>query len=210
MMSGRLTARSTALGAVLVLVSFAGTARAQTAPFADPFGEPETRIAQAPEEQRRARGGHQEKRDRIRDRIRAMRAWKLTEALELDEQTAARLFPILSRYDERYDALAAEAAAASAALRKELEAEAPRAPVLDRRMNELAAAHDKLHAWQRERFAAVRRVLTPAQAAKMLVLLPEIDQEVRREIRRAVRDGKKRSPRRRGPGRPGDSLDPFR
>lgn len=199
--------------AVLAVTFFLVGARAGTAqanPFADEAAGQEVRIAQATGERRRGRADHQDKRDRIRDRIRAMRAWKLTEALELDEQTAARLFPILSRHDERYDALAAEAAAARGALRKEIEAAAPRAQVLERRMNELVAAHDKLHAWQKERFAAVRGVLTPEQAAKMLVLLPEIDQEVRRELRRAVRDGKKRSPRRRERPTPGDSRDPFR
>ena len=40
--------------------------------------------------------------------MRALRAWKIVEALKLDEATSARLFPILSRYDEREMAIAAE------------------------------------------------------------------------------------------------------
>ena len=40
-------------------------------------------------------------RDQIFDQLRAERMWKLTDALKLDEATAARVFPLLSKYDDQ-------------------------------------------------------------------------------------------------------------
>src|SRR5512140_3442717 len=46
-----------------------------------------------------------ERREQIKKKIRAMRAYTLTEELALDEQTAGKLFPVLSRYDDETDKL---------------------------------------------------------------------------------------------------------
>jgi hypothetical protein len=208
------TTLALALPLALAFAFAADRAEAQPGPFYGdapaPHAHPRApRIAQAPGKRRPDRADRHANRARVKERLRLIRAWKLTEALALDEQTAARLFPVLARFDERGEAIAAEVARAHAALREEIERPSPRAAMLERRMDELLAAHDRLHAWQRERFEAVRGVLDPEQAAKMLVVLPEIDQEVRRELRRALREGRKRPPRRRGPRAP-ETVDPFR
>src|SRR5882724_11190230 len=41
-----------------------------------------------------------ERREQVKKKIRAMRAFTLTEELALDEATASRLFPVLARYDD--------------------------------------------------------------------------------------------------------------
>src|SRR6185295_10262947 len=63
--------------------------------------------ASQPVERRDAadRGGQTERREQIKKRIRAMRAYLLTEELALDEPAAAKLFPVLSRYDDETDKL---------------------------------------------------------------------------------------------------------
>src|SRR5262249_9921442 len=52
-----------------------------------------------------APAGVAERREQIKKRIRAMRAYTLTEELALDDQTAGRLFPVLARFDDETDKL---------------------------------------------------------------------------------------------------------
>ena len=46
-----------------------------------------------------------QRRERIKERIRALRAYTLTAELQLDEQTAAKLFPALKKFDDEFDKL---------------------------------------------------------------------------------------------------------
>ncbi len=143
------------------------------------------------------------KRDRVKQRIRIMRALVLTEQLGLDDAGAAKMFPVLDRYDDEVARLLAE----RATLRTRLAA-ARRAskPV------EIGALLDQLVANQRarwtaeeQRFADLRGLLTPEQAATLLDLLPEVDRKILRGLQRAVDlpdDGA-----RRGPGLRGGELD---
>ncbi len=151
------------------------------------------------------------KRDKIRQRIRAMRAWRLTEALELDETTAAKLFPILNRFDEKMEPVARQAAKLRRRMRKGLK-NAAKAKDIDKGIDALVAVKKRMNDLQEKRFAALRKVVTPIQAAKMLVLLPEIDRAIQREIRKAMRGQHRRRRRREGLRRDveGDPLNnPF-
>lgn len=149
----------------------------------------------APAEARPDRGGPQVaqkgpgnggKRDKVKQRIRIMRAMVLTEQLDLDEATAGKLFPVLDKYDEVLAKLLAE----RAALRDRL-ATARTA----RKATDITAALDLLVANQRarwtaeeQRFADLRAVLTPEQAATLLDLLPEVDRKILRGLRGARAD----------------------
>ena len=55
--------------------------------------------------------GNGGKRDKVKQRIRIMRAMVLTEQLDLDEATAGKLFPVLDKYDDVLAKLLAERAA---------------------------------------------------------------------------------------------------
>lgn len=132
-----------------------------------------------------------QKRAKIRKRIRALRAWKLTEELELDPQTAARLSAILGRYDERLEPMMA----ANRSLRQQMrtlgESSQPSDKQFDKQLDKLidrvTVQQQKLWDLQRARFRDVRKVLTPRQAARLLVLLPQIDRKIQRQVRRALR-----------------------
>src|SRR5687767_7784533 len=50
------------------------------------------------------------RRERIKERVLALRAATLTRELQLDEATAVRLFPVLARHDEQLARLARDAA----------------------------------------------------------------------------------------------------
>lgn len=156
---------------------------------------------------RQGKGAKVGKREKVKERIRAMRAWVLTEQLELDAATAEKLFPVLSRYDDELARLLGE--------RKRLRAELATARQGGDRVA-IGALLDKLVANQRarwaaeeQRFADLRALLTPEQAADLLDLLPEVDRKILRGLRDAVdagaADDVERGPRTRGR----DVLSPF-
>ena len=143
------------------------------------------------------------RRERVRQRIRAMRAWYLTEQLTLDDATAARLFPVLVRFDDSIDELHQRGVQLRRTLRREMNAARPDPVALDRMVDDLLAHYEDVYRIQRERFAAVRRVVTPTQSARLLLLLPRIDDAIRRQIQRAMGGARKGA---RG-GRAGDADD---
>src|SRR3954447_9681020 len=64
-------------------------------------------------------------REQIIDKLRAERMWKLTEALKLDEATAARLFPLLAKFDDQERAIGKERGPIVRALRDAVDAASP-------------------------------------------------------------------------------------
>jgi hypothetical protein len=147
-------------------------------------------------------GPRSARRERVHQRIRAMRAWYLTEELDLDDATATRLFPVLSKYDERIAAVHQRGVELRRALRRAMSGSRPDQTSIDRLMDDLLTHYDNLYRVQRDRLVAVRRVMSPSQSARLVLILPRLDDAVRREIERATKK------RRRGPG--GDRASPLR
>ena len=128
--------------------------------------------------------------------MRALRAWKIVEALKLDEATSARLFPILSRYDEREMAIAGERHAIMRDLRAATDAPHPDDAHLTATLNKLLANRAKERAMHDDRVKDVRKVLTPVQQAKLILLLPAPGARLRRVDSRGLGTGRSRSRRR--------------
>src|SRR5688572_1109895 len=85
-------ARSNVIRALIMLVLFATVAHAQPPGQTPPRGPAQ-------------RAPAQDKREAVKKKIRAMRAFTLTDELGLDEKAASKLFPILSRWDDVTDKL---------------------------------------------------------------------------------------------------------
>jgi Spy/CpxP family protein refolding chaperone len=116
-------------------------------------------------------------RKEVLERMRALRAWKIVEALKLDEATSGRLFPILSRYDDREMAIAAERHVIMRDLREATEAAHPDDARLTTTLNKLLANRGKQRALHDDRIKDVRKVLTPVQQAKLVLLLPRLERD---------------------------------
>ncbi len=147
---------------------------------------PASVAAQPGDAQRIKRAKKAGKRDRVKERIRAMRAWVLTEQLDLDAATAEKMFPILARYDDELARLLGE--------RKQLRAQLTAArraggPPLDALLDKLVANQRARWAAEEQRFADLRTMLTPEQAADLLDLLPEVDRKILRGLRQAIDQG---------------------
>ena len=157
--------------------------------------------AQAPGQ---ATTAQEQKAQAIQKKILQLREGQLKYELNLDEKTAAKLFKVLEQYDKQFATLLADYRSLRIAAQQAADAGD------DTKLNDLI---DKMVANQRarwdtqeKRFADVRKVLTVQQAARLLVVLPQIDQRIRNQIRRAL-NHPNAGRRRRGGQQPADDDD---
>jgi hypothetical protein len=125
-----------------------------------------------------------ERREQIKKKIRALRAYTLTEELALDEATATRLFPALARYDDETDRLLQKRVDVQRRLRRADAIRDPRA--IDRLIDEALANQRGFWDVEERRIAELRKILTPVQAAKVLVVLPALERKIQNQLRRAI------------------------
>jgi Spy/CpxP family protein refolding chaperone len=129
-------------------------------------------------------------REQIIDKLRAERMWKLTEALKLDEATAARLFPLLAKFDDQERAIGKERGPIVRDLRDAVDAASPDANRINGLVEKLMGIRARRQALEAEKLASVRKVLTPAQMGKLMLLAPRIDEGFRERIREAVQSAR--------------------
>ena len=115
-------------------------------------------------------------------------ALPLVQELGLDDDaTAARLGPILARHDDELARLQAERQALRRTLRDARAAgqDAKLDALIDQTIANARARWDR----EQARFAEVRRLLTPRQAARLIEILPQVDRRILQGLRRAVTAG---------------------
>jgi hypothetical protein len=135
--------------------------------------------------QPRDRGG--DRKERIKKKIRALRAYTLTEELQLDETTAGKLFPILAKYDDEIG----KHLVARAKLRAQLDTAIDKSDdkAVDKAIDDLVDNQKALWEIDEKRFAELRKALTPKQAGKLLVVLPALERKVQNMLERAMQRG---------------------
>jgi Spy/CpxP family protein refolding chaperone len=156
------------LAAVGSGVALAETPRRAPAPAAPAGGDKRT-----PEELRKE----------VLERMRALRAWRIVEELKLDESTSARLFPILAKYDDQELTLAAGRRDIAQEIRTLLAAPHPDDAKLTAAINRMLANRAQKRVLRDERIKELRKVLTPVQQAKLVLLLPRLEREFAQFIR---------------------------
>jgi len=151
----------------LMLMALAGAAQAQPRPPGGGAAGAGGGDQRSPEQLRRE----------VLDRMRALRAFKIVDALKLDEATSGRLFAILSRYDDREMQIAGERHQIMHELRADADAPHPDDARLNADLSRLLVIRNKQRAMEDERIKDVRKVLTPAQQAKLVLLLPRLERD---------------------------------
>ena len=122
-------------------------------------------------------------RKEVMERMRALRAWRIVDELKLDETTSARLFPILAKYDDHELTLADERRDIAQEMQTQLAAPHPDDAKLTAAINRMLANRTKKHALRDERLKELRKVLSPVQQAKLVLLLPRLEREFAQFIR---------------------------
>ena len=140
-----------------------------------------------------------DRREAVKKQIRALRAYTLTEELTLDEVTAAKLFPVLAKWDDVTDKLLVTRVDLTQRLRAAEQLRDPKA--VDRLIDEAVANQKAFWDLEDKRLVELRKILTPAQTAKLLVVLPAFERRIQNQLKRAI------SRRGGAPGRAGRRND---
>jgi Spy/CpxP family protein refolding chaperone len=136
-----------------------------------------------------------QQRDRVRKRIETLKMWKLTKALDLDETTSAKLFPILNKYDKRKAEIHQTLREGMREMRRSLKENRT-----DQLKNILAMLEDNrraLHSINSEEWAEMKKVLTVEQQAQFILFRHQFD----REVHKLIDDARERRKGRGGKGR---------
>jgi hypothetical protein len=167
------------------LLGLALSAGAAPATAAEPERPP---LTPAQEEARRQ--VHEKLRAEVLDQMRAMRMWKLTEDLKLDEATAGKVFPTLAKFDDKAREIGRERRDIAKLVRDQTDAQTKTGKVDNGKLrvliDQLIANQKKRNALDEERFKALQPALTPLQQARLLLLLPKLEDDFRRRIREAM------------------------
>jgi Spy/CpxP family protein refolding chaperone len=126
------------------------------------------------------------KRARVLEKIRAVRAARIIEALNLDETTATRLFAVLDKYDDQILTLKREVADARRQLRTLLDGGKLDEAAANRQIDRIVGARAEIARLEGQRAADVRKVLSVRQFGALVIALPEIERDIEQRIRRAL------------------------
>jgi hypothetical protein len=102
------------------------------------------------------------------------------------------VFPLLAQFDERGKAISRERWELARDVHDQVDTGKPDDARLRRLIDQLQANQLRRNALDEERFKALRQVLTPVQQAKLLLLLPRIEDDFRHRIREAIKAQKAR------------------
>jgi hypothetical protein len=144
--------------------------------------------------QPRAGDPQQDRRDAVKRKIRGLRAAMLSDELRLDDKALARLLPVLARWDDQAEKLVEQ----RVDIQRRLEAVQVRGGdprSIDRLIDEAVANQKALWGLEEQRLADLRKILTPPQVARLLVVLPEFERRIHDQLRRATRRGASRCDR---------------
>ena len=145
-----------------------------------------------------ADGPDSDRRSEMLERVRIVRAAALTEALELDEATAARLFPYLRETDAKMEEIHQARREHQHALRQMADAgEYPEREV-DAHIEAVAQLDIKLAEARAEQVVGLKGILTPEQRVTFLIVQKRLEREIRRMMReeRTRHRGERRERRR--------------
>ena len=136
------------------------------------------------------------KRDRVKKRIRAMRAYALTTELGLEADDAGRLFPLLQKFDDDFDRLLATRTQLQ---RKLDDTSGMNVKAIDKLIDESLANQRDFWNLEEKRIAELRKILTPTQVARLIVVLPALERRITNQLRKAAKPAPG--------GRKGDAAD---
>jgi hypothetical protein len=124
------------------------------------------------------------RREAIKKKIRALRAYTLTDELQLDDKATAKLFPILARWDDVTEKLVQQRVDLARRLGTANQIKDQKA--IDKLIDEAIANQKAFWDLEDKRFAELRRALTPAQAARLLIVLPAFERRIQNQLKRAI------------------------
>lgn len=180
-----------ALGALLALMA----AGAYAAPPDEPGGV-EDDLGGAPSP---------EKMQKVRERMRTLKMWQLTEALELDEKSSAKVFPVISEFDKKQEEHEVALMEGMRELKQTLDKPGSDAQV-QALVERIEKSHRALQGLRDEQWQAMKKNLSSKQQGQYLLFEMQFKRQMRQMMDGGGRPGGGMGDRGmggRGPGREG-------
>jgi len=127
-----------------------------------------------------------DRRETIKKKIRALRAYTLTEELKLDEATSAKLFPVLAKWDDVTDKLLVTRTDLTRQLAAVDSIKDPKA--VNKLIDDLVANQKAFWDLEDKRLVELRKILTPTQTAHLVLVLPGFERRIQNQLRRALQN----------------------
>ena len=125
-----------------------------------------------------------DRREEIKKKIRVLRAATLQQELNLDEKALAKLLSVLLKWDDVTDKLLVQRIDLAQKLKTADQIKDPKA--LDKLIDDAVANQKAFWDLEDKRLAELRKILTPAQTAKLLIVLPQFERKIQNQLRRAI------------------------
>ncbi len=121
-------------------------------------------------------------REKQRERIGLMMMWRLTNALELDQDTAAKLFPMMREFDVEKRQLHEKRRDMIQQMRTEVEKDNPDRAALRKMIDDFKQNELDMVGLRNKRLDDLSKILSDEQVAKMIIFVPQFERNVRELI----------------------------
>jgi hypothetical protein len=125
---------------------------------------------------------------RVRKKVEALRAWQLTEVLNLDEETSSRLFPAMRQTDQERWKIESRNRELVREMSRSLEQGKPDPRKIDGILDELLSNRMELVRAEARHVERVRQILSPEDTARYLMFQLKFQREIKRKAAQAFRD----------------------
>jgi hypothetical protein len=148
-----------------------------------------------------------EQLERIRKKVETLKMWRLTKSLDLDESTAAKLFPMMNRYDKERLTVERNMRENMRKLRRSVDTAHEKE--LRDIMKRLNKNHRKLQEINSEEVQRIGKILSARDMAKFMLFKQDFNREMKRRIQK-VKEKRRRPLRKKAnmppspKGAPGD------
>jgi len=149
----------------------------------------------------------EKKREEVIKKVEAVRIWRLTEELKLDQATAVKLSAFLSSFDQQRKTILREQVAGMKELRRTVNTSKPDEVKLKSALEKLEKNHYAMQGLREKEFNGLKDILTTEQQARFVLFQQRFQHEMRRMLEGARTGGQGRPDM--GPGnRPYESGSP--
>ncbi len=154
------------------------------------------------------RGGppSEQKREEVRKKMEAVRMWRLTAALKLDEKASAKLAALLGSIDQRRGAIFKENREAFRELSSSLKAGNPDEKKLKTALEKIRKNQDEIMDLRKKELNGLKDILTVEQQVRYLIFQHEFQREMRGMIAGARGQVRSGMGMRGGPNRPAGPM----
>ncbi|MEK6527326.1 MAG: hypothetical protein AAB089_04105 [Nitrospirota bacterium] len=118
--------------------------------------------------------------EKVRKKVETLKLWKLTDALDLDEATAVKLFPIINKYDKKRFTAEQNIRKDMKNLRKNVDTANP--DELKELIGRIEENHKELQAINHEQLEELSSKLPVKKLAKFIIFQQDFDREMKNII----------------------------